>query len=624
MNINHSVAVDLTLKAAPWVQASKDAEAATAGVVRQAEKLDTAIATKLSPHIKDLASSFRLTKDALFGYEQGLDRAARANDRFATSAGNAARASQLQQNLARAGGQFAQGAAQLGVGQFVNGGLAQVVNPAISGLAGNAAGVGLSMLSGPALAITATFATLGIATKALIDDFEEASRRLSDDLMAAADAARRATENRVQAEERVGGLASRIRERESITPNRLENKAFYEAQLTERTAELAASRASLAEQEKLLAASTSRLAALQAGRSAASAGGEGAAFNLARLANPGDESVVLGRVQQLATQGRTLQSGGDQDAARAKFEEAQQLLQQLFQSLGAPVERLGEFQQAIAVLAAEIDASFQASLDATSVAAQSAATSVATLTEQVAALDAAFRETAANLAGITQLLARDVAEISAMQAQLTQAQGQLTSAKQAEYQSNQAFGDIEGFARGGVADDQLALLGVGEVVLNKQQQNALGGAAALRRAGVPGFADGGGFRDMLEGTRRYTAASQAAGSIDASVARSGWNEMANALMSQGLTYRQAWDTINRRRAAGMPPVFPGFQQTPTVASSLGNVQTFAEGGIVQPSSTVTMGDMHFDLRGAGANETTARDMAKTIRRQVRLGLSKLS
>ncbi|RTL31270.1 MAG: hypothetical protein EKK55_01080 [Rhodocyclaceae bacterium] len=624
MNINHTISTDLVLKAAPWVQASKDAEAATAGVVKQAERLDTAIATKLNPHIKDLASNFRLTKDALFGYEQGLDRAARANDRFATSAGNAARASQLQQNLARAGGQFAQGVTAYSIGQIAQGAVSHIASQPVAGLVGAAVSSGLSVLPTQIQAVIASFAALAIAAKelsgSLIDPDRDINARF-DAKFASIRAAEAATR---EAESRVGGLGARIADRESWNPSYRESVAFYEQKLTQQTQELTAARASLAEQEKLLASSQARIASLQAGRSAASAGGEGAAFNLARLANPGDESVVLGRVSQLATQARTLQSGGNQDAARAKFEEAQQLLQQLFQALGAPVERLGEFQAAIASLGAEIDASFVASMDATSSAVQSAAESVASLTTTVEQLGAAVTSTALNIQAANGLIAANAAEISAMQAQLTAAKSALGAAKIAESQAITA--PIEGMAGGGrsVTDNQLALLSVGEVVLNRNQQNAIGGAAALRRAGVPGFAGGGGFQDMLEGTRRYTAASEAAGSIDASVARSQWNEMANSLMSQGLSYRQAWDTINRRRAAGLPPVFPGFTQTPTVASSLGNVQTFAEGGIVQPSSTVTMGDMHFDLRGAGANETTARDMAKTIRRQVRLGLSKLS
>jgi tape measure domain-containing protein len=58
---------------------------------------------------------------------------------------------------------------------------------------------------------------------------------------------------------------------------------------------------------------------------------------------------------------------------------------------------------------------------------------------------------------------------------------------------------IPEFATGGIVggldrgiDSVLALLRPGEVVLNRMQQALLGGADALRRAGVPGFAQGGG------------------------------------------------------------------------------------------------------------------------------------
>jgi hypothetical protein len=70
-----------------------------------------------------------------------------------------------------------------------------------------------------------------------------------------------------------------------------------------------------------------------------------------------------------------------------------------------------------------------------------------------------------------------------------------------------------GFARGGVVgggmavnrangDDQFITAKTGEVVLTQQQQQALGGAPALARAGVPGFSgsvslDASGFNEAV-------------------------------------------------------------------------------------------------------------------------------
>lgn len=68
--------------------------------------------------------------------------------------------------------------------------------------------------------------------------------------------------------------------------------------------------------------------------------------------------------------------------------------------------------------------------------------------------------------------------------------------------------DVDGFAGGGLTgkkitstdgrpirrsngDNLLATVKTGEVILNKRQQNALGGASTFRKIGVPGFADGG-------------------------------------------------------------------------------------------------------------------------------------
>ena len=95
-------------------------------------------------------------------------------------------------------------------------------------------------------------------------------------------------------------------------------------------------------------------------------------------------------------------------------------------------------------------------------------------------------------------------------------------------------GELQGFATGGVVksgipikrsngDNVLATLKTGEVVLNKSQQSALGGAGTFRSIGVPGFATGGTltpplttpiesnnslvnqFTDAIEGLQIFTA-----------------------------------------------------------------------------------------------------------------------
>jgi len=65
----------------------------------------------------------------------------------------------------------------------------------------------------------------------------------------------------------------------------------------------------------------------------------------------------------------------------------------------------------------------------------------------------------------------------------------IKSQKFAEGGKVKSGSELPGFSRNG--DNTLALLQPGEAVLNKDQQALIGGPAALRSAGVPGFQSGG-------------------------------------------------------------------------------------------------------------------------------------
>lgn len=614
---NFSLAADLSLRTSPFVTAANDAERATKGLRDEASQLDRVLNTQLSPHLDSVATSLGKTRKeldagrvSLFGYEDALIRTARATSDLARESRSRALAADFAKDVGR-------GAIGIGVNEAFGGGLA-------GGLLGNAAAGALSKV--PAIAgWTAAIAGTGIVVDAALDKIvgftaamEENARAMTE----AAEAARAYNSARIDStfdrsdsifgaqSAAIGlGIAEGDASRASIAE--AEARRVLKAKQTE-TAGL---QAELSKQLAAQQAHAAALAALPIGRAAAARLSGSLQFESALSAAPGArEDLTFQRVSALATEARILQGSGQGDAARSRFTEAQQLLQGLFSALGSPLERLQEFQSAIASLGAEIDASFIASLDAEAVAHDNAAKSVASLTPQV-------NDAASQIQLLTANVSALAAATKAANDELNRAQSANVSAQSAANLASVTIpGVAPGFAQGGrnrdPRDNILALLREGETVLTPEHSKKL--APWLAAAGVPGYADGG-FASILQGTRNFSMVAQSASFVDEQVLNLGFRKQAEDLMRLGMPYQQAQDVIARRRAAGLPPVFPGYQQTPTLTSSLGGVPGFANGGRAGGSQSLNVQNLNVNYRAQGGTQRDAYAIAREIKTQLSRG-----
>ncbi len=618
---NVNLSANLKLRTAEWVTASKEAAASTKVVTEEAKNLDRTVNQNLQPNLaktgqaaRKMAEDFGAARGALFGYEEATRRAVVATERMAVTSQRARAAiGDISKDVGR--GVLASGISSTfgdsAAGQFFGGATASALSK-------------VPVVAGAVAAIAAV--TLGM--NSLLNAVVGVEEAITAETQARWDAVNSATATRVAAEDRVQQLSGEPGRFQSLIGNRRESLSIYEAQLSDSTAKLASARESLARESSLLAQAEGRIAQLTAARANASSSASGSIASMA-LSTIGGESASLAQVAMLARQGRASQTAGNQDAAREKFAEAIQIIEALYQSLGAPADRLGEFSAAIASLQAEIDASFVASLDAASATATTAAGNVASLTTEVAALQGATASAAGNIASLNAQIASLSAQWAASTKQLADAEAALRAANLTEGQTIAsavtATSAELGMANGGKVHDPRdvipALLRDGETVLTPEHTKKL--APYLAAAGVPGFADGG-YASLLAGTRNFTTVAQGAGIADDDVEDVGWRRMVNDAMRLGMTYQQAQAVVARRRAAGLPPVFPGYTPTPSVGSQItAGLQGFANGGKVGGSQMIHVDSVNVDYRSQGGTERDARALARELRVQIARGAASL-
>lgn len=615
------IAADLKLRTSPWVTSVREAEQSTKSFRAEAMSLDQVVNNQLRPHmdmLSGLMGTVRretdLARQSLYGYEDAARRSATATDRLVAS-----------QRAARNGGGFnagslGQNAIGMGVSESIGG-----------GFAGSVVGSGAMQLVskipvvGQIAALTALTAVVGDAALGMIG-FNDAADAQAEELTELIDSTKKYNDQLLhlsfvrQAAEQANREAQMgLSLAESIASRADVAEQEARAVLTAKQKETQGLQAELAAQMKAEQVHAVALAALRAGQAANGPNTGAAQFGMAVAAAPGQrESLTFQRVSALATEARAAQSGGDQESARAKFAEAQALLEQLYAALGNPLDRLTEFQQAIASLGAEINQSFVASLMAETAAHQAARDSAAELAPKVAEAASQLVILTASVQALATAAAAANRELAASQATAVAAQNDV----------NLAPTTPPGFASGGrnrdPRDNILALLRKGETVLTPEHSQKL--APYLAAAGVPGFADGG-FASAIQGTRNYSMVAAGAGLADSQALTAGFREQVNDLMSLGMTYQQAQAVVQRRRAAGLGPVFPGYQQAPSVAASMtGNsgLPGFANGGAVGGGSQgVHVDSINIDYRSQGGTERDARALIREMRTQIARGSASL-
>lgn len=608
----HGIGVDLTLRTSPWVQASREAQRSTEDLVRKATELDNTINTKLSPHLDQMAVMLGKTareatsaRVAMFGYEESLNRATRASEAFVRS--ETSRAA-----LTRVGATFARSAASVGAQEFIGGTASRILGPT----GGAIVGAGAASIGGGASIAAIIAAIAGALTGKVIGSLFSTERtrfnsgETGNNMSTVVDAPKGGVSFADQAEE----------DRQRRIQGAMDTIAWMEREAKETIAakqkETVGIKAELDKQLSMEKEHAAAVLTLKVQQSTAQGVTSSAQFGMATASSPADlERLTLQQVSSLASQGRTAQSGGDQAAARAKFQEAQQLIEKLFASLGSPIDRLSDFQAAISGLGKEIDESFAKSIEDQTTATVDAAAKASELNLQLTATSTEIENLTAKLGTLAE---------QAKAAALGSTAAFESTANSGIPTRELNLSMVPGFANGGVAHDPRdtipALLRAGETVLTPEQGKQL--APLLHRIGVPGYADGG-FASIIQGTRRFSEIQAGAAVADAAITRAGFNAELNDLMSQGLSYQAASAIIQSRIHLGLPPVFPGYQQTPSIASGL--VAGMANGGLAQVGSqSVSIGDINIDYRGGGGTSADARALALELRRLVKRGISKLN
>lgn len=632
--------VDLRLQSGNFVAEAKKVEQAEAGVERKARDLDRVLDSQLKRSFEVVG---RTAAGAWAEIDRGATRAAQSVDRFTAAANRAATASS---NAGKGGARafasdlFKDASRSAFSGALVTGSSFAFGTDPLSAALGGGLGGALAQATSKLPVIAALGSGLAAATlagKELIDTLAG-----FDSIDDSIDETNAALEELIAKQEALQQLSFRMRDfeqaadRAAMTLTLAENEAARFAAREEGLsaaveAKQAETRALQQELDKQLAAErmhAAALAALPGARAGAAFAAGDARFRLGAAAAGSTaelEGTTLARVRELATEGRIFQGGGAGDQARERFAQAQKLLEGLFQAIGAPAERLGEFQAAIASLAAEIDASFVASLDKEAAAHQAAAAQVQTLTAAVTTAGAELSTLKAQLDAVAAASKQAAVDLEAAIRAQSAAANALSGLK-----SDVAQGTLPGLARGGgfnlpgPTDTIPALLTEGEAVLSREHTKKL--APLLKAVGVPGFADGG-FAELLGGTRRFTELSTAAVSADSSALSGAKREYIARLAAnyersglRGLAaYQAAYAFVAQH---GGFESLASFQAPTSLAAGF---QGFANGGIAQaPSQTVTVGDVYIDYRSQGGTQRDARALGQELRREVRRGALRLT